>query len=896
MMRFFFLGLFVLVLWAPTYWAVRQKRKHPVEDLSSSFSPDLKVSAQPVKSQRQLMENELNLGKDVEEELSRSAATKVKLPGGRKELPLRRRKLSSLKNSALKRKVPIHLSQDDQTWKKGDKAKKVEESIGFGKKVLSVKKTESRSALHAIPEATGLETNSSLTQARNRYEPEGSILNHSTTAPVQGDIATHQKKARKGDACKYKTVAQMETGQALDPRYRSENWTSSFSVYNKCVIRTKARSDPGFFHRNASWVLLQKQNRCTPRKTNRSPTERAHGIFKENDNGTVTWKKHGLHTRNSTHAPRQKEVRLLHKHASPPPKGKLQPISSANVTLRPPGEKQGPFQKIGKKRAGIQAELAKGPVTLCSRAEDGKDSTTSLRNASQSLLQEKLTSSFRVASGVSPGKRLSSKSRNASWAAEDKAQSPCHRNASRSLPSQAPGPPLRNVSRALTRIEHGLQSKNTVQAQLGNITQSKARRGQSLPHTNISHGRIGPPKKQPAKPKERKESIMPSLPPTCLLSEHAVACGNAHLKYVPKLTDSVLKTLYLAENEINNIPAGIFLGLPNLEWLDLSKNKLKSTGLHPEAFKNLTKLKRLNLDGNQLTSIPALPSSLHEFKLNDNNLAGLQRQSFRGLFKLLTLELEGNQLHDGNVPPTAFRALGRLIYLRLDRNHFRTIPSGLPASLQELHLDSNHIEKVTEGVLNRTLNLTVLVLSNNKLEEDRIAPRAWIDLLKLEALDLSHNYLVHVPSFLPRRLRQLTLHHNLIERIPGYVFAHMKPGLEFLHLSHNVLRDDGVHAVSFLGLYHSLAELLLDNNQFQAIPRGIINLKSLQVLRLSHNRIRHVPLNSVCDTRVSEDSNIVSVHLENNLIDRRRIPPTAFSCIKAYHSVILRPQQNEDDY
>lgn len=60
--------------------------------------------------------------------------------------------------------------------------------------------------------------------------------------------------------------------------------------------------------------------------------------------------------------------------------------------------------------------------------------------------------------------------------------------------------------------------------------------------------------------------------------------------------------------------------------------------------------------------------------------------------------------------------------------------------------------------------------------------------------------------------------------------------------------------------------------------------------------VRHVPLNSVCDTRVSEDSNIVSVHLENNLIDRRRIPPTAFSCIKAYHSVILRPQQNEDDY
>lgn len=109
---------------------------------------------------------------------------------------------------------------------------------------------------------------------------------------------------------------------------------------------------------------------------------------------------------------------------------------------------------------------------------------------------------------------------------------------------------------------------------------------------------------------------------------------------------------------------------------------------------------------------------------------------------------------------------------------------------------------------------------------------------KLETLDLSHNQLVHVPSFLPRGLRRLTLHHNRIERIPGYVFAHMKPGLEFLHLSHNSLRADGIHGVSFLGLRASLAELLLDHNQLQAVPHGLLGLKGLQVLRLSHNKIR----------------------------------------------------------
>lgn len=109
---------------------------------------------------------------------------------------------------------------------------------------------------------------------------------------------------------------------------------------------------------------------------------------------------------------------------------------------------------------------------------------------------------------------------------------------------------------------------------------------------------------------------------------------------------------------------------------------------------------------------------------------------------------------------------------------------------------------------------------------------------KLESLDLSHNRLVHVPSFLPRGLRYLALHHNHIERIPGYVFLHMKPGLELLHLSHNSLRADGIHGVSFLGLHASLTELLLDHNQLQAIPCGLLGLRGRQVLHLSHNQTR----------------------------------------------------------
>uniref|UniRef100_W5L5C8 Si:dkey-6n6.1 n=1 Tax=Astyanax mexicanus TaxID=7994 RepID=W5L5C8_ASTMX len=400
----------------------------------------------------------------------------------------------------------------------------------------------------------------------------------------------------------------------------------------------------------------------------------------------------------------------------------------------------------------------------------------------------------------------------------------------------------------------------------------------------------------PGRPAYPQYVHMESLPAGCLLSESLIACGSTGLTHLPLLKDAGVRTLYLADNKISKIPSRSLSGLPNLEWLDLSKNKLDDSSLGLDVFRNLTKLRRLILDGNNLTKVPALPPSLLELKINDNRLSGLTPHSFRGLSQLLTLELEDNHFHDGNVSPLAFRNLGKLIYLRLDDNDFRAIPSGLPTSLQELHLSDNRIEVVHAGLLNKTVHLRVLNLSHNKIREDRIAPRAWFHLRKLESLDLSYNKLVHVPSFLPVGLRQLTLHHNQIERIPGYVFGHLKPGLDSLHLSYNRLREDGVSEVSFHGLYHSLTELLLDHNQLRSIPRGIIQLRALQLLRLNHNYISSVPMNSLCDSMSREDSPLLSVHLQYNLIDRRLIPHTALSCIKTYHSVVLRPQKHEQIY
>lgn len=54
---------------------------------------------------------------------------------------------------------------------------------------------------------------------------------------------------------------------------------------------------------------------------------------------------------------------------------------------------------------------------------------------------------------------------------------------------------------------------------------------------------------------------------------------------------------------------------------------------------------------------------------------------------------------------------------------------------------------------------------------------------------------------------------------------------------------------------------------------------------------RHIGEDNICDPLNDEDSRLVALRLENNLLDPRKIPPTAFSCVRSYSSVVLRPQR-----
>ncbi|XP_029995354.1 extracellular matrix protein 2 [Sphaeramia orbicularis] len=362
------------------------------------------------------------------------------------------------------------------------------------------------------------------------------------------------------------------------------------------------------------------------------------------------------------------------------------------------------------------------------------------------------------------------------------------------------------------------------------------------------------------------------------------------MTHLPIILDPEATKLDMADNKIKSIAPKDFSGLLNLDTLDLSKNNLDDESFSQNPLSNLTFLKKLNLDNNLLTRVPALPSSLEELKINKNKLSAVTPYCFRGLNSLLNLELEENGLHEGSVSPQAFRPLQKLLELQLDNNRFRSLPVGLPPSLQELEINENLIEEVTEQALRGCIHLRVLDMSHNLLHQQGIDPHAWRHARSLETLDLSHNQFTSVPMNLPRPLRKLDLQHNNITQIPAFTFRHLRPGLQSLHLSHNALSNEGVQRYSFVGSYRSLGELFLDNNSLREVPRCVRQFKNLQLLRLNNNLIRRLRQWGVCHPR-NPGTTLASVHMENNLLEVDKIPQNVFTCLTDAKGLVLQPQK-----
>lgn len=167
-----------------------------------------------------------------------------------------------------------------------------------------------------------------------------------------------------------------------------------------------------------------------------------------------------------------------------------------------------------------------------------------------------------------------------------------------------------------------------------------------------------------------------------------------------------------------------------------------------------------------LITIPAaIDANTQVLDMSGNNLQTLPADTFvrAGLVNLQRLYLRNCRL--GEINADALRGLTNLIELDLSHNLLTAVPATVVlahvASLRELTLASNPIQKVSAHAFAATQSLTKLDLSHCHLAS--IAPEAFSDLSSLHTLKLNHNHLHHLrPHTIDtlHRLHGVELHDN----------------------------------------------------------------------------------------------------------------------------------------
>ncbi|XP_037105346.1 vasorin a [Syngnathus acus] len=308
-------------------------------------------------------------------------------------------------------------------------------------------------------------------------------------------------------------------------------------------------------------------------------------------------------------------------------------------------------------------------------------------------------------------------------------------------------------------------------------------------------------------------------PADCTCSNpDSIFCTSRRSKTVPRVPSSTTN-LYIFHNGINTLSQNDFVGLGDLDMLDLSQNEL---GEIPDGvFKMLSKLKNLDLSSNLITHISKESFSglvqLERLYLHQNQIQSIQREAFEGLEMLLELKLRGNKLT--SLPSLD---LPRLLLLDLSSN---SIPTLHVSDLHTPHLESLRMASI--GLLH--------------LDEDLV-----VSLGNLHELDISLNLLTEVPQALKmdslKGLIKLNLAANPLSELRTEDFQKLT-GLQELDLSGLNLQG---FPLDFFQSFPRLVSLAAAENPFNCLcPLASfvvwLKEKNINLERLRETRC-HFPL------------------------------------------------------
>ncbi|MBA0723165.1 hypothetical protein Golax_003773 [Gossypium laxum] len=328
--------------------------------------------------------------------------------------------------------------------------------------------------------------------------------------------------------------------------------------------------------------------------------------------------------------------------------------------------------------------------------------------------------------------------------------------------------------------------------------------------------------------------------------------NNQFIGQLPaSLTNTTLYNLDVENNHLSGeLPSDLVSKLPNLMFLHLSYNKMRSHGNNTDLYPffatlgNCTGLTELELAGMGLGG--KLPSSI-------------------GHPSLKRLELQEN-LIIGSIPPE-IRNLSNITMLNLTSNFLNgTIPEELSLllMLERLLLSHNLFNIRIPLELAKLPHLGQLDLSNNKFYGE--IPASFGDLLALRYLFLNNNLLsgtVPPQLFKCSNLYMLDLSYNkLTGRIPQEIIE-IREIRGFINLSHNLF--EGLLPIE-LSKLENVEEIDLSSNNLNGnIFPQISSCIAVKAINFSHNSLQGQLPESLGDLRNLESFDVSSNNIAGNI-------------------------------
>nr|XP_057911145.1 prolargin [Doryrhamphus excisus] len=293
----------------------------------------------------------------------------------------------------------------------------------------------------------------------------------------------------------------------------------------------------------------------------------------------------------------------------------------------------------------------------------------------------------------------------------------------------------------------------------------------------------------------------------------------------------------------------------------------------------------LNCENRNIRAVPAIPPRTHYLYLQNNYISEVTAEPFLNATEVRWINLANNRIH--RIDKQVFQKIPALLYLYVQRNQLKEVPSGLPVSLEQLRLSRNRISKIPSGALSKMGNLTLLDLYHNQLSDSDLGKNTFKDLSSLMQLNLAHNILKKMPVGVPNGLIQLFLDRNRIEDIPKDYFQGFFH-LAFVRLNYNQLSDKGVPKAVFN--ISTLLDLQLSHNQLTSVP---LFSSHLEHLHLNHNSIGNINGTLICPHSLQADLSDPSLmprlrylRLDGNHLSPP-IPLDVIMCFRHLHSIVI---------